>query len=136
MTEKEKRKINLYKIVFSHSAPKDTEEGIKGYILAHNDVEVYECIDKEFNNGCWKDTEADNEMFQRDGVVSQTGGETFREKIIRLKGEINDEDFVFDDAYYGIKLLGWELVAEDVAPEDFSKSIELGIIKLIEEKKQ
>ena len=133
MNKNEKTKINLYKIVFSHSAPKDTEYGIKGHILAHNEEDVYDYIDKEYNGLNWRDVESDNEMFQRDGLDVKTGGETFREEIIRIKGQIHDENFDFSDAYYGILLLGWELVAEDVDPEDFSKSISLGIIKLLTE---
>ena len=132
-SEIRKSEINLYKIVFSHSAPKDTEYGIKCFFLAHNEEEVYDYIDFEYNGQCWRDNEKDNEMFQRDGLDSKTGGETFREKIIRLRGDINDENRDFSDAYYGVSFYGWELVAEDVDPEDFSKSITLGIVKPLTE---
>ena len=124
----EKTKINLYRIVFSHSAPRDTEYGIKGFFLAHNEEEVYDYIDKEFNNRIWRDNEEDHVLSPIDNSKHH---ETFRGKIIRLKGNINDEERDFSDAYYGISFYGWELIAEDVIPEDFSKSIELEIIKLI-----
>jgi len=129
-----KTKRRLYKIVFSHSAPKDTEYGIKGFFLAHNEEEVYDYIDKEFAS--WKEKEEDNEMFpigdEDDKLDIQ---ETFRERVMRLKGDINDEYRDFSDVYYGVSFYGWELVAEDVIPEDFSKSTELGIIKLIKGEK-
>ena len=124
----EKTKINLYKIVFSHSAPRDTEYGIKGFVLARNEGEVYDYIDIEFNNRIWRDNEQDQALFPIDNSDCH---ETFRGKIIRLRGTINDEYRDFSDAYYGISFYGWELIAEDVIPEDFSKSIELEIIKLL-----
>ena len=124
-SEIRKSEINLYKIVFSHSAPTDTEYGIKCFFLAHNEEEVYDYIDFEYNDQCWRDNEKN--------LDSKTGGETFREKIIRLRGDINDETRDLSDAYYGVSFYGWELVAEDVDPEDFSKSITLGIIKPLTE---
>ncbi len=120
--------MNLYKIIFSHTAPKDTERGIKTYLLAKNDEEVYNYVDKVFNCGCWKDNEKDGEIFKiynKDYKI--IGTETFHEKIIRLKGEINDEDYDFSDAYYGISLYGWELIKENIK-DDLSIPIELKII--------
>jgi len=32
--------MNLYKVTFSHHAPKDSEQGIKALILAENDEQV------------------------------------------------------------------------------------------------
>jgi len=49
--------MNLYKITFSHVAPKDLAEGIKGYLLAENDEQIYNYIDKTFNYDCWEDSE-------------------------------------------------------------------------------
>ena len=122
--------MNLYKITFSHTAPKDQDEGIKGYLLAENDEQVYNYIDKTFNYECWKDADEDEdrepiELYDDDYNV--IGTETFKEKIIRIKGEQNDEDYDYCDAYYGITLYGWELVKEN-ADGDYSEMIELGII--------
>ena len=127
-SEDQKTKINLYKIVFSHSAPRDTEYGIKGYVLARNEGEVYDYIDNEFNNGTWRDNEEDQVIFP---IGNSEYHETFRGKIIRLRGDINDKFRDFTDAYYGVSFYGWELIAEDVIPDDFSKHIELEIIKPI-----
>ena len=39
--------MNLYKVLFSHYAPKDSETGIKALLLANNDEQVYEWIASE-----------------------------------------------------------------------------------------
>jgi len=124
--------VNLYKILFSHTAPKDTKVGIETYLLAKSDEEVYNYIDKEFNCGCWKDKEDDCDIFDiYDKDYNVIGTETFREKILRIKGEINEEDYDFSDAYYGITLYGWELVKENIA-EDLSFFINNKIISVVE----
>ena len=43
---------------------------------------------------------------------------------------MNDEDYDYQDAHYGITLYGWELVEKDTTA-DFAKMIELGIISKI-----
>jgi len=121
ITLKEKQimgKMNIYRITFSHTAPKDREEGIKGYLLAENDEQVYNYIDKTYNYGCWKDNDDDYNLI---------GIETFKQNMLRIKGEQNDENYDYRDAYYGITLYGWELVKEN-AEGDYTEMIDLGII--------
>ena len=123
--------MNLYKIIFSHSAPKDTKIGTQVYLLANNEDEIYDYIDKNFNYYCWKDKEEENEEYYiYDKNYNLIGTETFHEKIIRLKGEINDEDYDFSDAYYGITLYGWELIKENIK-ENMTDFINLGIVVII-----
>ena len=120
--------MNLYKITFSHTTPEDQEKGIKDYLLAENDEQVYNYIDKTFNYECWKDSDEEKEpieLYDDDYIL--IGTETFKQKIIRIKGEQNDKDYDYSDAYYGITLYGWELVKENVNG-DYSEMIELGII--------
>lgn len=122
--------MNLYRIDFSHTAPKDQEKGIKGYLLAENDEQVYNYVDKTFNYECWKDKDEDDEaepieLYDEDYNV--VGTETFKEKMLRIKGEMNDEDYDYCDAYYGITLYGWTLIKQDVST-DFKEMIELGVV--------
>jgi hypothetical protein len=122
--------MNLYKILFSHTAPKDSEKGIKGYILAESDEQVYNYIDKEYNYECWKDSDEDEdrepiELYDENYDV--IGTETFKEKILRIKGQMNDEDYDYIDAYYGITLFGWDVVEENTT-KDFTEMIELGVV--------
>tara|TARA_R110000744_G_scaffold7342_3_gene25310 strand:+ start:6088 stop:6468 length:381 start_codon:yes stop_codon:yes gene_type:complete len=122
--------MNLYKILFSHTAPKGSGKGIKGYLLAENDEQVYDYIDKKYNYESWKDCNEDedrelDEIYDKD--YNLVGTETFKEKILRIKGQMNDEDYDYSDAYYGITLLGWEVVEENTT-KDFTEMIELGVV--------
>jgi hypothetical protein len=111
--------MNLYKIIFSHTAPKDTEFGLVEYLIADNENDVYEHIDKEFNYGCWNDKNNESgelEIYNDDYDV--IGTETFKEKMIRIKGEINDDDYDFSDSYYGITLYGWEKVKDNINEDE------------------
>lgn len=125
--------MNLYRIFFIHHAPKDAKEGIETYLLAQNDVEIYNYIETKYNYGCWSDIEYENNTYEiydeHDNVV---GTETLKEKILRLKGDANDVDHDFSDAYYGITFYGWELIGENVIMEDFEEVVALGIVKKIE----
>lgn len=114
---------NLYKIHFEHYAPKDSEKGIYTYLAAQNDEEVYEWLKSNptlknqqqiFN--CYEDSEEDSyEVF--DEKFNVVGTETFKERMIRLNGDINDEEEELDDLYYGATLMGWKLVKEEIDEE-------------------
>lgn len=123
--------MNLYKIIFSHHAPKDSEYGIKAFVLAENDEQVYNWIasNPKTNEGTlynsWKNKEEEGGWWNDEGE-----SETFKERMLRLKGEIEDDSVDFSDSYYGITLLGWELLKEDITT-DYSELIELGEIIVI-----
>lgn len=135
--------MNLYQIQLQHTAPKDTETAIACLLLAENDEQVYEWIKSadEVKNShiycSWDDNEEEGEEFEIfNDDYEVVGTETFKEKIIRLKGEKNDEDYDYTDAYYGITLYGWELLKENVTT-DYSELIELGIcFKVKQDKKK
>lgn len=124
--------MNLYSIDFLHASPKDAEYGMKCLLLAENNEQVYEFIKSEpelpdgalYNN--WEANE-EEEFDIYDDNYEIVGKETFKEKMIRLSGEINDEDYDFSDAYYGITLFGWSLLKENVTT-NYAELIELGIM--------
>jgi hypothetical protein len=100
------------------------------YLLANNDEQVYSFIDKEYNYECWKNNEedTDRELIEiYDEHYNVIGTKTFKEYILEIKGEMNDESYDYSDAYYGITLYGWELLEENVS-YDFTEMIKLGII--------
>ena len=130
----ENKTMNIYKIEFLHAAPKDIEYGMKCLLLAENEEQVYEWIvsepeidGKTLFNG-WADSESENEEFEiYDDNYNLIGTENFKQKIIRLQGQMNDGNYDYSDSYYGITLLGWSLLKENVNT-DYSELIELGIV--------
>jgi len=128
--------MNLYKIIIQHFSPKDSKTAISALLLAENDEQVYEWLKSEprtkegglYNS--WADREEEGESFDiYDENYEIIGTEKFKEKMIRIKGELNDEDFQNEDAYYGNTIFGWELLKEN-PKTDFSELIELGIVYL------
>lgn len=125
--------MNLYEVALQHSAPKDSVFATSHYFIGDNDEDVFDHIASEpetkqgkmFNS--WNNRE-DGETFTiYDDKYNEIGEETFKDKIIRLKGEYNDDDYDYSDAYYGITLYGWELLKENVTDADFELLKSLGI---------
>lgn len=129
--------MNLYKIVVAHYAPKGSHHSIKDYLLAENDEQVYNYIDGKLNYGKWSDRmespeEDDETIFEiYDDKYNVIGTENYKEKIIRLKGDIDDDEEDFGGAYYGITLYGWELIKEGIQA-DYNQLLGLGVIKQLD----
>jgi hypothetical protein len=127
--------MNLYKIMFVHYSPKDSEEGIITYLVAKSNEEVYEWLKSEpqLSNGnrlfnTYKYSENDNKTYEIYGDdFSVVGEETFKDRMIRLHGEMFDEEKELDDLYYGATLHGWELIKEDVKPDVLQSIKDYGI---------
>lgn len=134
--------MNIYKIEFLHAAPKDIETGFKCLLLAENDEQVYEWIKSEPRIGdsnlynVWSYKEKENKEYEvYNDNYDIIGKENFKQRMIRLKGQMNDDDYDYSDAYYGVTLLGWSLVKENINT-DYSKLIESGIVYYaVEDKK-
>ena len=126
--------MKIYKIEFLHASTKDREVGLKCLLLAENEEQVYEWIKSEpkigersLYNG-WADSEEESEEFEvYNDNYDVIGKENFKQKMIRLKGQMNDNDYDYSDAYYGITLFGWSLLKENVNT-NYSELIELGIV--------
>lgn len=128
--------MNLYAIKFTHYAPKDGETGIYGYILAANDESVYEWIKSEpkisddkilYNSYEYYEEEKSYDLY--DNNYDVIGTETFKERMIRVGGEMYDEDADVSDAYYGVTHLGWDLVKEDISEDEVKVLKGLGILQ-------
>lgn len=126
--------MNLYEIMMEHFAPKDSEKGIYTYLVANSDEEVYEWLklEKELKDGrqiflswSYKENEETFDIYDEDYNV--IGNESFKEKMIRIKGDINDEDVELTDLYYGRTLVGWDLVKENITGEEIGILASAGI---------
>lgn len=126
--------MNLYEIMFEHYSQKDSEKGIFTYLIAKSDEEVYEWIklETELNDGrilyvCWGDYEDEKTFDIYDDDYNVIGEETFKKRMVRLKGELYDEEVELSDLYYGKTLIGWEKVKENIKQEEVDILLNSGI---------
>jgi|LakMenEpi03Aug12_release.lakeMendotaPanAssembly.Ray.scaffolds.fasta_scaffold171238_6 hypothetical protein len=113
--------MNLYVLKFRHYSPKDNIEGIITYLVAESSEQVYEWLKSEPEVGektiynSYQDNEDDGKEYDiYDNNYNCIASENFKNHMIRLCGEMFDEDTDVSDAYYGVTHYGWELVAEGV----------------------
>lgn len=128
--------MNLYTIDFIHYSPKDSEEGMYGYIISENDESVYEWIktqpkiteDKTLYNSYsdYEDDKKEYEIYDED--YNPIGKENFKERMVRLHGEMYDEDAPTEDLYYGLTYIGWSLVKENISDNEIEVLKNLKII--------
>lgn len=103
---------------------------IAGYVLANSDEAVYEFLktDPELNDEVcitnWFDTEQEEELLAiYDEDNNLIGTETFKEKVIRLKGEVGVySDYSTSQVYYS-----WELIKSNLPPQEYQLLIDLDI---------
>ncbi|MEK4427680.1 hypothetical protein MHB54_00320 [Paenibacillus sp. FSL M7-0802] len=127
--------MNLYKIMFEHFSQKDSQKGILTYLAANSDSEVYEWLKSEppsedwgniYNN--YNHKEKDNEVFDiYDNDFSIVDQESFRDRMIRLHGDMYDEEVELSDLYYGATLYGWKAVKENISFNDIKIMRDLGV---------
>lgn len=108
--------MKLYKILVRHCAPKDCITAIVGYVLTDAEEKIYEYINKELLFGMWGD---------RSSSGMRYNGETYKEQMLRLRGEYNDEFADYSDAYYGVTHYGWS-EGQEISVEDQNTLLKLG----------
>ena len=100
----------LYKIKVLHGGPKDSHESIETYLIAENDLEVFNWIDQNKCYGYWGNQ--DLEEGEETGYYDKNDNEiSMKEWILANKGDLSDENG-WEDAYYGVTKWGWEEVAD------------------------
>ena len=105
--------MKLYKINIQHCSQKDSHDSIETFVSAENDEAVYEWLVKDLCE-CRTDRDEEDGMIDiQDDEYEVIGQETYKEKMIRLHGELYDEGRSFGDAYYGLTFYGWEEIEGD-----------------------
>jgi hypothetical protein len=121
--------MKLFQILIRHCAPKDCKESTAKWIVAPDDETVMHYIDKELTYGAWGDRDKEDSPFTiYDEDYNHIGTETYFERMLRLRGEFNDPDASYDDAYYGVTHYGWE-EGIDITEEEKATLLKLGIIE-------
>ena len=118
--------MNLYKVMLTHYAPKDSQEGIFAYVVAKSDKNVYEWIKSNPKvNGrsyysVYDGLEENDDYDEPENVINE---------IIENQGILNTDyaDDYLTDLYYGRTLDYWKLVKEDVNMSLVERMINVGI---------
>lgn len=129
--------MRLHKIQMRHCAPKDCKESILLYVLADSDAQVLARLDDRKTHYTWGGWKEKSEEPDDDGNPPEPieiyddkwnviGTETCIERMLRLRGEFNDPDASYEDAYYGVTHYGWSEGVE-ISDEDAATLIRLGI---------
>lgn len=122
--------MKLFDILMRHAAPKSQVEFVLKRVLADSEEHILAKVDKDLAYGCWTDRSNEDGLLDifNDETYEVIGTETYLEKMLRLRGEFNDGDASFDDAYYGIKHYGWS-EGREVSPEEVAVLERLGLIE-------
>jgi len=113
--------MNLYKILFRHYSPKDSQEGILTYLLAESDEQVY-------NWFCSKPTlKSDESIYISWMLKGDEYKKDFKERIIKCHGDMFDDESEVSDLYYGAIQYGWGLVYKNIKENDIIKLENLNI---------
>ncbi len=125
---------SLYRIRFCHYAPKDSEEGIKGYVVVEDEAAIADYVAKEY---MLLDDEALNERLNKYGeldyyeeeeVDEEEFFETRLARLARHKGDMDDDRDLMADLYYGATLYKWEEITRDVTEAEVLLLEKLGIL--------
>jgi len=99
--------MKLFKISVKHAAPKDSHTSVECFAIAEDEATVYECVDAATYQR-WSEAEAEGETHAiYDEDWNEIGRETERERRMRLRGDIDDDED-WSDAYYGLTWYGWD----------------------------
>lgn len=113
----------LFRIIVLHGAPKDSHTSTETYLVAKDETEVFEWIDRVKNYGAWTENH-DGEPKTR--WCDDAGEDVpFRDWIMARRGDLKDDEG-WDDAYYGVTKWGWELVT-DTMPGEIAVLLRLGV---------
>ena len=114
--------MNLYKINFTHYAPKDSQNGILKYTIATNDAEICDSLFEgqyyyiDDSNKIEYEYESESEKF-----------DNIRDELIFNRGDAYRDDL--DNLYYGVMQYWWELVKENISNEEIKLLKELEIVE-------
>src|SRR6478672_11215589 len=109
--------MKIHQINVIHAAPKDRHESIELYAVADCEEQIYELLNEKVF-GKWSDkNEEDGLLKIYDDDYNVTGMETYKQRVMRLRGDINDPDTDYSDAYYGVTLYGWD-EGKDITQEE------------------
>lgn len=122
--------MKLWELRFRHYAPKDSEEGIIGYLIADTSEQIYDFIkteptlqdDSNYDRGLYVNWE------YKDNPDDEEYDENHRQRLIECCGEMYDEEEEVNDAFYGVIHYGWTCVRDKISNLEIATLQSCGII--------
>ena len=106
MTQGTPHRMNLYKVLFMHYSPKDSREGVWGFVLAEDDAQVFDKLVSLHGPCHW----GDEPIETWDEVKKEIVEVSRRDKIIQECGDYWVEDL--GERHYGVTQWKWELIID------------------------
>jgi hypothetical protein len=102
----------VYRIEVGYFCQKDNHQSIEGFVVCENDLEVYKFMNENLAN--W-----DEQGEDKAADDWREEGYSFKEEIIKSKGDLDNEDTELTDLYYGLTLYRWVEHEHDATVEEF-----------------
>lgn len=102
--------MNLYQINVKHYSEKDSHTAIETFLFAKDDEAVYYWLN-ELQGGIFEERNNEDGMidvYNEDFEI--IGQKSYKDKIIRLRGELYDKNLEISDRFYGVTLYGWKQI--------------------------
>jgi hypothetical protein len=100
----------IYKMKSIHYAPKGSYEAVAFFVNAVDESDLFEQVKESL------DWDGRDEEYKED----------YKNDIIRLKGDDDEEVTSFEDLYYGLTTFSWE-ECDDLTEEDFKVLTKAGL---------
>lgn len=122
--------MKLWELRFRHYAPKDSEEGIIGYLIADSSTQIYDYLKTEpiLKDGLKYGRGIYVGWNYQDDPCSEGYDENHRQRLIDCCGEMYDEEEKVNDAFYGVIHYGWYCVCDEISNLEIATLQSCGIV--------
>lgn len=122
--------MKLWELRFRHYAPKDSEEGIIGYLIADSSGQIYDYLKTEptIKDGTKYGRDICVSWNYKDNLDDEEYEENHRQRLIDCCGEMYDDEEEVNDAFYGVIHYGWNCVRDEISNLEIATLQSCGII--------
>lgn len=122
--------MKLWELKFRHYSPKDSEEGIVGYLIADSSEQIYDYLKAEptLNDGTKYGRNIYVGWNYKDDPEDEEYDENHKQRLIDCCGEMYDDEEEVNDAFYGVIHYGWNCVRDETSNLEIATLQSCGII--------
>lgn len=122
--------MKLWELRFKHYAPRDSEEGIIGYLIADSSEQIYDYLKSEptLKDGTEYGRGIYVNWYYKDDPNDEEYEENHRQRLIDCCGEMYDDEEEVNDAFYGVIHYGWNCVRDEISNLEIATLQSCGIV--------